>query len=71
MEATMKDRDYVNFPEEHELNHHLRQIEKRQTVSNRTVLQAMGKELKVQLGKTRLLHIDFRPYIKDNSNRLE
>lgn len=67
----MKDHDYVNFSEEHELNYHLRKVEKRQTESNRDLLVVMGKELKKDLDKARLTHAEFHPYVSKHKSRLE
>ena len=65
------DHDYVNFSEDHELNYHLKKVEKRQTESNRDLLIDMGNELKAETKKTRLLHDEFTPYVNQERGRLE
>lgn len=67
----MKDHDYVNFSEDHEMNYHLGKVEKRQTASNRSTLRTMGQELKKKLNKTRLKHGEFHDYVKKNLTRLD
>lgn len=67
----MNDHDYVNFSQDHEMNYHLRKVDKRQTESNRDKLRTMGKELKAILSKTRLTHGEFHPYVLKNKARLE
>lgn len=67
----MNDHDYVNFSQDHEMNYHLRKVGKRQTESNRDTLRSMGRELKGVLGKSRLTHGEFHPYVSQNSHRLE
>lgn len=67
----MSDHEYVNFSEDHEMNYHARKVNKRETESNRTILRAMGTELKHQPGKTRLTHGEFHPYVNRNKSRLD
>ena len=67
----MNDHDYVNFSEDHELNYHLREVDKRQTERNREALKSMGNELKTATGKSRLTHDEFHKYIKTQLDRLE
>ena len=67
----MNDHDYVNFSEDHELNYHLRKVDKRQTEKNRDVLKSMGNELKTATGKRRLTHGEFHKYVKTQLHRLE
>lgn len=67
----MNDHDYVNFSEDHELNYHLRKVNKRQTEENRKTLKSMGNELKTATGKSRLTHDEFHEYIKTQLDRLE
>lgn len=67
----ISDHDYVNFSEDYELNHRLKTVEKRQTQGNRDILVVMGNELKATLGKTRLLHSEFHPYVVKQKARLE
>ena len=67
----MNDNDYVNFSQDHEMNHRLRRVEKRQTESNRGTLRTMGTELKSRLNKTRLKHGEFHAYVVTQRARLE
>lgn len=67
----MKDHEYVNFSQDHEMNYILRKFEKRQTEENRAVLRTMGDELKRVLNKVRLTHGEFHPYVGQNLYRLE
>jgi hypothetical protein len=67
----MIEHDYVNFSEEHELNYHLKKVNKRQTEDNRAELVKMGDELKSELDKDRLTHSEFHPYVQSQSHRLE
>ena len=68
---SISDHDYVNFSEEHELNYHLRKVDKRQTENNRDILEVMGKELKKETGKARLQHSEFHTYVSKKKSRLE
>lgn len=67
----MSDYDYVNFSEDHEMNYHLRKVNKRETESNRNTLRDMGRELKNILGKSRLTHQEFHKYVQTQSYRLD
>ncbi|BDU41052.1 hypothetical protein [Vibrio nigripulchritudo] len=67
----MNDSDYVNFSQDHELNHHLKKVNKRQTQENRNELKKMGDELKKSTGKTRIKHGEFNRYIRNNLYRLD
>jgi len=67
----MSDHDYVNFSQDYELNYHLKKVNKRETEKNRNTLKTIGSELKVKLGKTRLTHAEFHPYVKNQKDRLE
>lgn len=67
----MNDHDYVNFSQDHEMNYHLKKVDKRQTESNRDTLRSLGGDLKVALSKSRLTHGEFHPYVNSNSYRLE
>lgn len=67
----MNDHDYVNFSEDHELNYHLKKVDKRQTEKNRETLKSMGNELKTATGKSRLTHDEFHKYVKTQLHRLE
>lgn len=67
----MKDHEYVNFSQDHEMNYILRKFDKRQTEGNRAQLRIMGNELKELLGKSRLTHGEFHPYVQRNLHRLE
>lgn len=67
----MQDHEYVNFSEDYEMNYHLRKVDKRQTETNRSTLRTMGTELKGILGKTRLTHGEFHPYVVKNKARLD
>nr|CRY97638.1 hypothetical protein [uncultured prokaryote] len=68
---SLSDHEYVNFSQDYELNHHLKEVGKRQTESNRSELKRMGNELKLILGVTFLTHKAFRAYINERLNRLE
>jgi len=68
---SISDHDYVNFSEDHEMNYHARKVSKRETEKNRSTLRTMGTELKEQLGKTRVTHSEFHPYVSRNKSRLE
>ena len=67
----ISDHDYVNFSQDHELNYHLRKVDKRQTENNRNTLRSMGNELKSRLGKSRVTHGEFHPYVVSQKSRLE
>lgn len=67
----LNDHEYVNFSQEHELNHHLRVVGKGQTIKNREVLKRMGTELKFILDEHFLTHKVFREYIKTQLSRLD
>ena len=67
----MNDHDYVNFSEPHELNRHLRKVDKSQSQKNRDTLVVMGKELKAKTGKSRLKHGEFHEYVKTQLRRLD
>jgi hypothetical protein len=67
----MSDHDYVNFSEDYELNYHLKKVSKRETERNRSTLKIMGDELKAELGKTRLTHAEFHPYVNKQKDLLE
>lgn len=68
---SMSDHDYVNFSEDHELNHRLRRLDKRQTEGNREMLRRMGAELKTKTGKPRLQHAEFHDYASKEKRRLD
>ncbi|MDU5836675.1 MAG: hypothetical protein E6Z53_06355 [Pantoea sp.] len=67
----ISDHDYVNFSEDHEMNYHARKVNKRETEKNRSTLRTMGTALKAQLGKARVKHSEFHPYVDRNKSRLE
>lgn len=66
----VSDHEYVNFSQEHELNYHLKKVNKSQSASNRATLVTMGNELKKALNKTLLTHIEFHAYVKTQLHRL-
>ncbi|UXI04663.1 hypothetical protein [Photobacterium sp. TY1-4] len=66
----MNDHDYVNFLEDHELNYHLKKVEKSQSQSNREILVGMGQELKYVLNLKRVQHGPFHRYVAEHTNRL-
>lgn len=66
----LNDYEYVNFSQDHELNHHLVKVNKSQTAANRSVLVTMGNELKLRLGKKNLTHAEFHAYVKTQLTRL-
>ncbi|WP_145573811.1 hypothetical protein [Yersinia alsatica] len=63
--------DHVNFSQDHELDYHLKKVNKRQTENNRMILKEMGEELKKKLNKSHLTHTEFHNYIETQLNRLE
>ncbi len=63
------DRATVNFGEDHELNYHLKKNNLSQSKDNREVLIALGKEMKVELGKNILSHEDVDAAIEKNVAR--
>ncbi len=65
------DKELINFSEEHELNHILRKLGKRQTQANRTILQDEGKKLKTASGKRTLTHAEFETHLKSTNAALE
>lgn len=67
----MKDSDYVNFSEDHELNYVLKKCGKRETKENRAILCEMGKELKAKTEKRVLKGEDFHEYVVKEGKRLE
>jgi hypothetical protein len=64
----MKDHDYVNFSQEHELNHHLEKVGKSKGERNRLMLTEFGKALKIKLDTRFLTHEEFREYISEPQN---
>lgn len=67
---SISDHEYVNFSEDHELNYHLRDVNKQQSEVNRNTLRAMGAELKEHLKVYFVTHAQFRAYIKTQIHRL-
>jgi hypothetical protein len=67
---SLSDHEYVNFSQEHELNYHLRKVDKQQSIANRQVLVTMGHELKLKLNATYLTHAQFHTYVKTQLSRL-
>lgn len=68
---SVSDHKYVNFSQDHELNRHLQNVQKRKTEKNRDTLRVMGDELKSELDKKMLTHEEFHPYVIDNRDRLD
>jgi hypothetical protein len=66
----LSDHEYVNFSEEYELNYHLRKVNKKESIANRSALRTMGTELKSRLNKTYLTHAEFHAYILTQLHRL-
>ncbi|RJF53286.1 hypothetical protein D4100_22660 [Serratia inhibens] len=66
----ISDHEYVNFSEDHELNYHLRDVNKQQSEVNRNMLRVMGSELKEQLKIYFVTHAQFRVYINTQLHRL-
>jgi hypothetical protein len=66
----LSDHEYVNFSQEHELNYHLRKVNKAESSANRTTLVTMGEELKRKQGSHYVTHGQFHEYIKSNLYRL-
>ncbi|CAI1871673.1 Uncharacterised protein [Serratia quinivorans] len=67
---SISDHEYVNFSEDHELNYHLRDVNKQQSEVNRNMLRVMGIELKWQLKVYFVTHTQFRAYINTQLHRL-
>lgn len=67
---SLSDHEYVNFSQEHELNYHLKKVDKSQSIANRAELVNMGNELKLSLNKTFLTHTEFHDYVKTKLARL-
>ncbi|CAI1888539.1 MULTISPECIES: hypothetical protein [Serratia] len=67
---SISDHEYVNFSEDHELNYHLRDVNKQQSEVNRNMLRVMGVELKGQLKVYFVTHAQFRAYINTQLHRL-
>lgn len=67
---SLNDHEYVNFSQDHELNYHLRKVNKSQSIANRAELRKMGDELKKALNKTYLTHAEFHQYVKTQLHRL-
>ena len=70
LKMSLSDHEYVNFSQEHELNYHLRKVEKSQSIENRKTLVVMGNELKSKLNATYLTHAQFHAYVKTQLTRL-
>jgi hypothetical protein len=68
--VNIHDHEYVNFSEGHELNYHLRDVNKQQSEVNRNMLRVMGEELKEELTVYFVTHAQFRNYINPQLYRL-
>lgn len=75
--AGKSDHKFVNFSQDHELNRHLRRVDKSQSYVNRKILKdEMQYEAKKELGKAssdNITHGEFHQYIskEENLERLE
>lgn len=67
----MNDNDYVNFSEQYELDYILRKFNKKQSLTNRVYLVALGNDYKNSTGKSRLQHEEFHSYVRENAAELE
>jgi len=67
----LSDHEHINFSQDHELNYHLRKVDKRETQKNRDELVVMGNELKDDLDARFLKHGEFHEYVVANKDRLE
>ncbi|MDI2112478.1 hypothetical protein [Commensalibacter nepenthis] len=67
----MSDREYVNFSENHELNHILKKHGKSQSQKDREELKKLGVTAKAKLEKKILKHNDFEPFVKDHLKYLD
>ncbi|MBK4715826.1 MULTISPECIES: hypothetical protein [Tenebrionibacter/Tenebrionicola group] len=68
---TNTDKALINFSEEHELNHILRKLGKKQSQANRATLQEEGKKLKASSGKRILTHAEFEAHLIAEKTVLE
>ncbi|KLV11549.1 MULTISPECIES: hypothetical protein [Photobacterium] len=66
-----KDKDLVNFGEEHELNSRLKSMGKRQTQDNRNKLKELGTQVKQELGKRVLTHDELRSAMEAHKEMFE
>lgn len=68
----MNDHDYVNFSEDHEMNYHLRLVGKSQSIDNRKYLRDNTQmSAKNSLGKTRVTHAEFKPFVNRDKPYLD
>jgi hypothetical protein len=67
----IKDKKYVNFSENYELNNRLRRNDMRQTEENRQKLKDVGDKAKDQLNKKRLTHDELDKAIDKNKNKFD
>lgn len=68
---SISDHDYVNFSEDHELNYHLRKVNKAQSEKNRSTLRKIGELCKKELGVSRVTHKQFHSYVLKYLNHLD
>ncbi|WP_067142763.1 hypothetical protein [Oceanivirga salmonicida] len=61
-----KDKDLINFSQDHELNSFLRSEGKRETAENRKTLKSIGDECKKKLNKRILKTADFHQFLEKN-----
>lgn len=71
-----KDKDMINFSEDHELNHILETVKKKASIVNRKMLQELGRDCKKSLGRQTsqtLAHQEFYDYLAQSGSlgRLE
>lgn len=60
----MKDLDYVNFSEDHEMNYHLGLVSKSKSEDNRKYLRDNTQTTaKNKLGKSPITHAEFKPFV--------
>lgn len=68
----MKDHNYVNFSENHELDYHLELVGKSKSSDNRNRLREhTGIRAKKELDKIVLTHAEFKPYVKQDKPNLD
>ncbi len=68
----MKDWDYVNFSQDHELNYHLGLVNKSKSKDNREYLKEHTQwTAKNKLGKTVVTHGEFKPFVEADKPQLD
>jgi hypothetical protein len=68
----MKDHDYVNFSQDHEMDYHLGLVSKSKSKKNRAFLvDNTQRTAKRELDKTRITHGEFKPFVKADKPHLD